>query len=360
MPGDPHSVAWRSSKIVLSADRGQPCNQFEIGRRTLLMAGAGTFLVGKRGIATVAATDGSPAAIAGTRWTRKSDWRFGTAAGNNIRQFGDWLRSGWYVNHPTQTFLNDECETYNTRDLGDDNPNFQPFSDHCDLVAIWNGGPIASAKGNGSISSLSLNYDVPSPNAIGYYELACKIPSVSGAWPAWWTIGHRPGSDHSSVWGPEIDIFEFQDTKSGTYVSTLHGGRTPSRCFMRAGGNPPAKAETANAVYEGNHSWNMGNFVYKPGIDFAQAYHRFGARIDANYHITLWVDDVEVGTFAADQYCDDEGRPVGVQLIVNLALGTHNPDPVASIHTADFGGVNDTSAANRFRFSLRNIQIWGP
>jgi hypothetical protein len=99
--------------------------------------------------------------------------------------------------------------------------------------------------------------------------------------------------------------------------------------------------------------------VYKPGVDFAQAYHRFGAKIDPDYHITLWVDDVKVGTFAAEQYCDDEGQPVGVQLIVNLALGTHNPDPVASIHTADFGGINNRSAANRFRFSLRNIQVWG-
>ena len=329
------------------------------GRRAFLLAGAGTFLGPKSGAWKVADTAGSPAAVAGTGWSRKSDWRFGTAAGNNIRQFTDLLYAGWYMNNPTPVFLNDECETYNTRDLTNNNLNFQPFSDHCDIVAIWNGGPIESAKGNGSISSLSVNYDVPSLNAIGYYELTCKVPSVSGAWPCWWTIGHKPGSDHISTWGPEIDILEFNDTKTDTSINALHGSRTPSRCFMRAGGNPPGKPETAHTVYEGDHPWNMGNFVYKPGIDFAQAYHRFGAKIEPNYHITLWVDDVKVGTFAAEQYCDDDGHPVGVQLIVCLGLGTHNPDPVASIHTADFGGTHNRSATNKFRFSLKNIQVWG-
>lgn len=328
------------------------------GRRTFLLAGAGSLLMPKRGPWTIAGTDGSPAAVTGTGWTRKFDWRFGTAESNNIRQFTDWLRAGWYID-PKSKFLNNECQTYNTRDLNNDNPNFQAFSDHCDIVAIWNGGPIASAKGNGSISSLLLNYNVPFPNAVGYYELACKIPSASGVWPAWWTVGYRPNSQRALTWGPEIDIFEFYDTKSGTCISTLHGGRTPSYCFMRAGGNPLGTPNTPHTVYEGSQSWDMGHFNYAPGVDFAQGYHRFGAKIDPTYHITLWVDDVKVGTFAADQYCDDDGHPVAVNLAVNLALGTHNPDPVASIHTGDFGGVNNRSATNKFRFSLKNIQIWG-
>ena len=331
----------------------------EFGRRAFLLAGVGSFLVPKRGLWTVADADRSPAAVAGTGWSRKFDWRFGTGPGDNIRRFTDWLQAGWYMN-PTPTFLNDECETYNTHDLTDSNPNFQAFSDHCDIVAIWNGGPIASAKGNGSISSLLLNYNVPFPNAVGYYELTCKVPSASGVWPAWWTTGYRPNSRREVTWGPEIDVFEFYDTKSGSCSSTLHGGRTSSYSFMRAGGIPTAVPETSHTSYgryEG--TTDMGHFVYTPGIDFAQAYHRFGVKLDPTYRITLWVDDVKIGSFASEQYCDDDGHPVAVNLLVSLALGTHNPDPVASIHTADFGGINNRSLSNKFRFGLKNIQVWG-
>lgn len=331
----------------------------ELGRRNFLLAGAGLLVARTHGRTMITATADAPAAVAGTGWARRFDWRFGTAPGNNIGRFTDWLAAGWYMN-PTPTFLNDECETYNTRDITNDNGNFQAFADHCDIVALWNGGRIASGQGNGSLSSLLLNYDVPFPTAVGYYELTCKIPSVSGAWPAWWTVGHTPGSERGVTWGPEIDIFEFYDNKSGTYSSALHGGGNPSYCFMRQGGNPPATPDTPHTVYEGKEPWNMGHFVYAPGIDFAQSYHRFGAKIDKRNQITLWIDDVKIGTFAANQYCDDEGHPVAVHLTVNLALGTHNPDPVASIHTVDFGGINNRSPANKFRFSLKNIQIWAP
>jgi hypothetical protein len=60
------------------------------------------------------------------------------------------------------------------------------------------------------------------------------------------------------------------------------------------------------------HPWNMGSFDYRPGGDFAQGFHRFGAKIEPNYNISIWVDDRPIGTFAAEQYCDDAGKPVGV------------------------------------------------
>jgi hypothetical protein len=335
-------------------------------RRDLLACGA-WLLVPKAGRAAMHADARSndtpgpqrPAAVAGTNWAQKSNWNFGTAAGNNVRRFTDLPRDGWFMN-PTPTWLNNECQTYNTTDLTDGNLNFMPFSDHCDIVAIWNGGPIESAKGNGSISSLAVLYDVPFPRAIGYYESTCKIPSVSGAWPAWWTLGHRPGTPQgSNTWGPEIDIFEFNDTKTRVTTSTLHGSRSPSYCFLKSGGNPPRRNESPAARGEA-HPWNMGSFEYQPGVDFAQGYHRFGAKIAPNYNISIWVDDVAVGVFEANQYSDDVGNPVVVQLVVNLALGTNNPDPVRSIRTADFGGPHNRGEENKFRVSLKNIQIWGP
>src|SRR6185437_17112705 len=127
---------------------------------------------------TARAADAAPAATQGTGWKRKAQWRFGTSPGNDIARFSDWLRAGWFMNDTR--YLNDECETYNTTDRSDSNPNFAPAADHCDIIAIWNGGPVASAIGNGSVSSLMMRYNVPSPSPVGYYELECRIPSVSG------------------------------------------------------------------------------------------------------------------------------------------------------------------------------------
>jgi hypothetical protein len=332
-------------------------------RREVLKAAAASLLLPSRTPfsprpAQARAEPATPAAIAGTGWAPKANWRFGTAPGNNIARFSDWLRAGWFMN-PTPKWLNNECQTYNTTDLTDRNANFMAFPDHCEIVAIWNGGPIASATGNGSISSLLVRYNVPFPTAVGYYEIEAQVPSASGAWPAWWTIGHVPGSSPGdSTWGPEIDVFEFNDTKTTELTSTLHGSRTPSFCFLRSGGNPPAQGQARGVVYAA-HPWNMGSLTYRPGIDFAEAYHRYGVRIAPNYNISIWADDTPVGTFAANQYCDDSGRPVGVQLQVNLALGTSNPDPVRSIHTADFGGAGNRGPGNKFRLGIRYIQIWG-
>lgn len=342
-------------EIDEAADRN--CGRIIVPRRRDLFASAAAWLL-LRQRASAASASAVPAAVAGTGWRRKASWNFGTAPGNDIRRFTDWLRAGWYMN-PATRWLNNECETYNATDLTNGNLNFMPFADHCDIVAIWNGGLIESAKGNGSITSLSVLYDVPSPSPVGYYELTCKVPSVSGAWPAWWTLGHVPGSPRgASTWGPEIDIFEFYDTKTRVVASNLHGSKSPSYCFMRRGGDPPRIAESPAAT-NGEAPWSMGYFDYRPGLDFAQGYHRFGAKIAPDYNISIWVDDVPVGLFEADQYCDDSGRPVGVELIVNLALGTHNPDPVRSIHTADFGGRDNRGPANKFRLSIKNIQIWG-
>jgi beta-glucanase (GH16 family) len=217
-----------------------------------------------------------------------------------------------------------------------------------------------------------LRYDMPdgpdsTANAIGYYELTCQIPSVGGAWPAWWSIGHQPGQPHGyNTWGPEIDIFEFYNTQTNVMASTLHKGSSEatSYCFMTGGTNPPSNDPAGTAVseyanYSGSATYNVGSISYTPGFDFAAGYHRYGVKVDTNYNISIWVDDVLVGEFAAEQYCDDSGTPVSVELILNLALG-NGSDPVGSIDTSGFGGINNTTSTNKFRFSIANIQIWGP
>jgi hypothetical protein len=349
---------------------GVPCSHT---RRDFLLSGAAALgtVAPISAFGTGETYDGhamaQPLAIRGTGWARKSNLNFGTKA--EIARFTDLLRAGWYMT-PTPTFLNRECQTYSTTNNTDANPNFQVFPDHCDIVAIWNGGPIVPALGNGSISSLMVRYDLPdgsgAPNAIGYYELSAKVPSVGGAWPAWWTIGHLPGGGRGSyTWGPEIDIFEFNNTDSTMVSSTLHkGGPTPSYCFMRSGtiapgGNPPATPKTPFTTYSGSATYNCGSFAYAPGIDFAKDYHRYGVKIDTNHNISIWVDDILTGLFAAEQYCNDEGRPVSVELLINLAVG-NGPDPAGSIDRAAFGGAGYAGPSNKFRLSLRNLQIWAP
>lgn len=319
----------------------------------------------------LAASPKQPLAVFNTGWTQKSNWKFGTGPGNNVARFTDWLSAGWYMN-PTPRFLNKECETYNTMDNTANNANFQAFADHCDIVAIWNGQAVASAQGNGSISSLLVRYNVPdgpggTPSAIGYYELTCKVPSVGGAWPAWWTIGHPPGAAQGAqTWGPEIDIFEFTNTDTKVVSSTLHKGSAllTSYCFMKSGtnppnGNPPASPKTRYTQYDGSATYNCGSFSYAPGTDFSQDFHRFGLKIDSNYNSSIWVDDVLTGVFATEQYCDDVGHPVSVQLIVNLAVGD-GQDPIGSVDTSGFGGAGNAGPNNRFRLGIRNIQIWRP
>lgn len=51
----------------------------------------------------------------------------------------------------------------------------------------------------------------------GKYEIMCKIPTSSGAWPAFWTFGGTPSGGQS-----EIDCFEFYGSNMNRQGTNLH------------------------------------------------------------------------------------------------------------------------------------------
>jgi hypothetical protein len=241
------------------------------------------------------------------------------------------------------------------------------FPDHVDLLAIWNGGTIATG-GNGSITSIQTMFPIDLYCAgltnVAYIEGTFKCPNVVGAWPAWWTIGHKIGQPYyGTAWGPEIDIMEVQDiSQLSDFACTLHAANNASnKCFMNGSGAniPPAtvlfSGATGTVTYgsSGAGNYNLGDCEVKGVVNAASGFHRWGCLIDPNHNISMWIDDIPVCKFAATQYCDDSGTPVALQLMIDLALTT-------ATTSAGFGGANNTSSTNQYRLSIQNIQIWGP
>ena len=77
--------------------------------------------------------------------------------------------------------------------------------------------------------------------------------------------------------------------------------------------------------------------------------------IEPNQDISIWFDDVKLGTFDASRYAYDDGTIVAVMLMVDLAMGGLG----GTVNTNNFGGANNTTDTNLYRLGIRNIQIWG-
>ncbi|HVA15541.1 MAG TPA: hypothetical protein VNF99_19995, partial [Stellaceae bacterium] len=281
-----------------------------------------------------------PAAIAGKSWTQIANLNFGTASGNNITSLDDFRNAGWAPWSINGSFSENNngygIETY----LSDQSNNFAVFTNHAEMYAIHPSGTTIptlgdnkQSNGNGSILSFSagLQQTIACP---GYYEGEFQVPNVEGSWPAWWCIGWD-GS--SRTWGPEIDGFEFfnnGDPGHGTTTcfSTLHNDGTDSsssKCFLSAGGVPSYTInDSSNTIYNTYSGSNMGGFQYTPGTDFSTGYHRYGWLIDTNHNISIWIDDVLIGTFDANEFAEEDGTPVTPLLLVNLEAGWQGGQPV--------------------------------
>jgi hypothetical protein len=88
-------------------------------------------------------------------------------------------------------------------------------------------------------------------------------------------------------------------------------------------------------------------------MNASSGFHRWGCLLEPDHNISIWIDDIPIGKFAATQYCDDVGTPVALQLMIDLALDTNTV-------SSNFGSANNTSSTNLYRLSIQNIQIWGP
>jgi hypothetical protein len=296
-----------------------------------------------------------PKAVAGSSWSRKANWDFGTSLGNNVRKLSDFLGSGWAADNGSWGI---ETAAKLTRN---DDPHFQVQTDHVDLVDIYTGG--TAAKNNGSITAPVFNCHVDQfgLGAPGYYEGTFKIPpNPTGMWPGWWMTGWDASAP---TWGPEIDIFEFwsdSDKGPGKQFVHLHAPHAPSLCFLPSPGTDEGKQTglvpvkyIAPGARPTGWADSAASTVYAPGTDFSADFHRFGCKINPDYRIELWTDDVLIETLAARQFCTDKGKPVLPLMIISFAAA-------AGATTGDFGGINNSSATNKWRMGLKNIQFWGP
>jgi hypothetical protein len=304
-----------------------------------------------------------PAAIDGTNWTKIKEWRFGTNGG--IASWQQMQAAGWMAHEPGKGWAE---ESYSP----DISKNVVAAPDHVDLVALWTGKPLARTgqptSGNGSVLSFAAYYNTSDAGwraAPGYYEGTFKPPKAAGAWPAWWLIGHEPGTPPtSSAWGPEIDIFEFYGLKTDHVESTLHGnGETiPSFSFLKqgvAGPNLPRYAlQAVQTQYVNYWPYNQGGILYHPSepVDYAKEFHTYGVKINRDNAIEIWVDDIKVGEFMAIQFADDHGTPMTPRLVIDLALGWQ----AGPVDEKDFGGINYTGPLNKYRLSVQDIQLWRP
>ena len=312
-----------------------------------------------------------PAAIAAyPTWTQKANWDFGTNTGNNIKKLSDLVAAGWHASDGAFN-VNSEVQTFPQSDsqLTDTNPCFQPQADYCDIVAVWNGGPLVGGAANGNCQSLQIQYPVDlnlGMRVAGYYEGTFKCYKVSGLWPAWWTTSHTIGSLNyfDTPWGPEIDILEMEpgDQTTSFGAGTLHAANNSSNnCFL--GGAPAINAPPATAFEPHTRVFldfsgfgNIESFLVNGFIDSASGFHRWGCLIEPNFNITIYIDDVKIGTYFSTQYCHDDGTPVAVNLLIDLAMGGFG----GPIDTNNFGGVNNAGPTNLMRFAVKKIQIWGP
>ncbi|HTT82247.1 MAG TPA: hypothetical protein VMF67_02075, partial [Rhizomicrobium sp.] len=326
-----------------------------------------------------------PAALANyPSWKEYRNWQFGSNTGNNIQSLSELANDGWVHSEPPYYNNADEVELFNT-DMTDTNENVVFSTNHCDIVAIWTGKTIGDGPPSGNVSSmqvmLPLDTAVPPLTSIAYVEGWFKCPNVPGAWPTWWSIGHRIGGSASeTTWGPEIDFMEIvtdpsyssHSQVSNFFAGTLHaasssGNELPNQCFLESQSkyNIPlghVDYNTSEVTYRPPSfkseipQYKLGTFQVKGFINATTAYHRWGCLIEPNHTISIWIDGTKIGHYDATQYCSDGGTPVALNLMIDLALS----QTAGMISTSNFYKKNYNGPKNLFRLSMKGVQIWGP
>jgi hypothetical protein len=311
-----------------------------------------------------------------TGWTKRRDWNFGTAAGNNITSLTDFYNAGWHphaginAGGPGVPGVSNGwgSETY----PDDMSASFVMGSDHVDMYALYQGGTIDQWSGTGAIYTFAAQYPVDEAGIMTapcYMEAYINVNCVTGFWPAWWCIGHQAGQPWwETDWGPEIDFLEIMPASGTTptsWPSSLHASNNGSNlCFGNqrdSAGNPTSNIPLATSYFSGcvwtpGGSFNVGNFTTTGLLDFTVGYHTFGCLIDTNFNISFYFDDVKVGTALATQFAGDAGIPCVPYLTIDLAAGAW----AGACNPADFGGINNATPTNKYRMSFKNIQIWSP
>lgn len=127
----------------------------------------------------------------------------------------------------------------------------------------------------------------------GYYELRAKLPTASGMWPAWWTLGENVSSKGWPYCG-EIDMMEYYNNK------------------------------LLFNVMNSKQQWVSKTKTLPSG--FGNDYHIWGMTIDDN-NIYLYLDGVEMVKYPQSSAWNGSYNPFlsqNMYMLVNLALGGAN------------------------------------
>lgn len=251
-----------------------------------------------------------PLAIVGRGWRLAKNWDFADTVTDETT-----LRNEFHTRYIFDSgrldFLNDEWQRY--RDDG--NHRFEDGG--LSLVAQLRG---ALAPGGITSGMLRSRW----AGQYGYYECRMKVPAGRGLWPAFWL------NPDNAKWPPEIDVVEIvDDGKVGTRQSFhyLHG-----------------RSAKGAKVHESRlDRWG----AWKPGFDFAQAFHSFAVDWQPD-RVRHYVDDTLVvdRTFRWEHNDGSDAGPAHV--LLNLAVGGRWP------------GAPTDPGIFPARLRVAHIRVWQP
>jgi beta-glucanase (GH16 family) len=235
------------------------------------------------------------------------DYEFGSGSGRNVADLDALSADFEPYGISGTTVINNEWQRY--QPFNDTNHHIT--QDRLELTALPDlGGVEPGGISSGQITTKETFY--PSNGKTLVMQLRAKIPRGAGTWPAFWL--YSPGGDDTT--DSEIDIFEFfnnatQDTHDWTGYD--HGaGVGADLCSIMT------------------NEW-----VWHPGVDFADDYHTY-TLVWREGLIEKWVDDTLVKRTEFTWYGP------APQILVNLAIGGNTlsdptePNTFPSVYSLDF------------------------
>ncbi len=159
-------------------------------------------------------------------------------------------------------------------------------------------GDWKTSRQDAEYTSSSINTSGLQSWQYGRFELRARIPTVSGMWPAWWTLGV------SGEWpsNGEIDIMEY------------YGGQVRANVACGTSTRWQAKWDSASKSLSSlGASWSSDFHVWRMDWD--------------DQNITLFLDEQTLNTTALSSMLNPDGSSPFKQkayMLVNLALGGSN------------------------------------
>jgi len=260
------------------------------------------------------------------------DWTFGRTRADATVRNKVQLTDEFYFRLIYAEGKKDQLPTYWSyhRDYPDDDPrSLHVFTDDALILKgrIPNGGGLK----NRGIESGILRAKIPVTTGM-YIEMRARLPTGVGVWPAFWL---NPGVQYSAhefselPWPPEIDIFEFFNTKGRPRTRVMTG-------YVQTHGKP----ENYGPPRDLWSKFTKGE--YTPGFDFSEHFHTFA--LDWRQDEPVWLlDGVPI------KQTHYEWRAPPAHLIVSNQIGIVLPG-------VDITGM--TADESQWDYVIDYIRVW--